>query len=208
MEYLVLIADVISSKEIEPRRPFQRQLMATINRLNHGRANLVSPYTLTLGDEFQAVFSSGDKILTDMIEIMITMHPNEARYSYGIGSISTDINPREALSMDGPAFHLARAGIKGLKEEKGSWYVAGLPEIRQDIINAAMALALKEMKQWHPNRLRVLQGLVNGLNVKDIAGDLDITTSAVYKNIDAGGLKSVRRLFNAIEHAVTEALTS
>jgi len=60
VQFIVLIADIRDSKELPDRRAVQARLHETCAALNHrlGPTELVSPFTVTLGDELQAVFAS------------------------------------------------------------------------------------------------------------------------------------------------------
>ena len=54
--YLALIADVIDSKTVQERFDLQKQLEKTLQKMNELFGDcLASRFTLTLGDEFQAL---------------------------------------------------------------------------------------------------------------------------------------------------------
>ena len=54
--YLALIADVIDSKTVQERFDLQKQLEKTLQKINElVKDYLASSFTLTLGDEFQAL---------------------------------------------------------------------------------------------------------------------------------------------------------
>ena len=54
--YLALIADVIDSKIVQERFDLQKQLEKTLQKINElFKDCLASAFTLTLGDEFQAL---------------------------------------------------------------------------------------------------------------------------------------------------------
>lgn len=62
-QYLCMIGDLIDSKKISDRGRFQHRLQATIERINQA-GNSVSPWTLTLVDEFQAVYEEALPVFT------------------------------------------------------------------------------------------------------------------------------------------------
>jgi len=55
---IVLIGDLIGSKELGDveRDRYQTILFEEINRINNKSTSIISPLTITLGDEFQAEF--------------------------------------------------------------------------------------------------------------------------------------------------------
>ena len=207
MKYIALIADIVASRDITAREPLQDKLIALLKQKGqingHQDERIVSPYTLTLGDEFQAVFSSGEHILTDMIDINLALYPTRVRYAIGIGELTTRVNPVNALGMDGPAFHLARDALERMKREQIDCTINGLTHQDPILINATLALMNREMTKWRSNRLSVLKGLLNNRDVKALARELDISEVAIYKNIEAGNLRTFVDLIYAIERCLT-----
>ena len=56
MMYIALIGDVIESKKIQDRAQAQQKLLQLMKELNQQyQKYLVSPFTVTAGDEFQAL---------------------------------------------------------------------------------------------------------------------------------------------------------
>ncbi len=72
----------------------------------------MSPFTITLGDEFQAVYGGFEAVLGDTVEIIAEVYPHRLRMALGHGPLSTDLNPTAALGMDGPCFAAAIEGWK------------------------------------------------------------------------------------------------
>jgi len=117
-KFIVIIGDIISSRKVENRNALQSKLLDVFNELNSPdhENHLVSPYTITLGDEFQAVYDNANCLFLDSIRILERTFPQKIRFSFGIGEISTDINREQSLGMDGSAFYYAREGITHLKD--------------------------------------------------------------------------------------------
>lgn len=55
MQYFCVIADLVDSRLLSDRREFQQLLKEKLKDVSAESSGLVSPYTITLGDEFQAV---------------------------------------------------------------------------------------------------------------------------------------------------------
>lgn len=183
MRHLVVIGDIVSSKSISNRARFQKEFALALGDLNQSNPSIVSPYTLTLGDEFQAVYGSADGVFADLCRLKLACLPVRVRLSLAIGKISTAINPDQALGMDGPAFHAARAGIDTLKASEGEFALAGPLPGDAETRDALIELICTNLETWKPNRWAILAGLLAGATVPELARDNRITEVAVYKNI-------------------------
>ncbi len=203
MSKIVLIGDIVASRKIKDRSSVQKKLKSTIRQLNRNNPNLLSPYTITLGDEFQAVFNKAELIFSDIITIMLALYPEQVRFSIGAGAIDTPINKQQAIGMDGPAFYLARKGIEHLKATGYLFTTNGLIEAQQDIVNNSLYLVSHHMAKWKQTRLSVFRLLQQGLSVADMTKKLDLTDKAIYKTIDHGELKVVNQLLLEIEKIIS-----
>ncbi|MEX0623964.1 MAG: SatD family protein, partial [Saccharospirillum sp.] len=79
MNRLIVIADIVASREIADRTAVQRDLKMELDRLNRQTDDLLSPYTITLGDEFQAVLGTAGRVFTDMLAIRAAVYPVRLR---------------------------------------------------------------------------------------------------------------------------------
>lgn len=120
--YCAIIGDLINSKKLptEDRAAIQEKLKTLLNGVNEKFSSfLVSPFLMTLGDEFQGVLTAAKASLEiiDFLGQNLLEFPIHIRYGIGIGELSTNINREQALGDDGPAYHHARQGIEQLKKE-------------------------------------------------------------------------------------------
>jgi hypothetical protein len=193
---IVLVADLVASRRIVERRAVQDRLRGCLRQLNgKKREGLLSPYTITLGDEFQAVFSTPDRLFRDALAVLIALHPVGVRFSCAVGEISTAINTKETIGMDGPAFHAARAAIDRLKKSR-SLFAVGAPDgAGLTLVNQSLALVSHLIRYWPRSRKVILLGLAEDRTVTQIAKYLRVTEQAVYKSIDAGAIRTIVPLF-------------
>lgn len=206
--YLVLIADIESSKEIkeEQRESLQAKLQEELDLLNQTEHAPVSPYTITLGDEFQAVFKDTGALFVHIFRILTVLYPVRARFSLGVGSIATPVNTDQAIGMDGPAFHEAREGMEVMKERGYllSLNVEGEENTTLELVNNSLQLLSHEIKTWKKNRISILFLLRQGYDYKKIADHLDISPPAFYKNKEAGALDVISRLMDNISELINQ----
>lgn len=204
--HLVVIGDIVDSRRLRGRAAFQRKFSDSLGELSCGQKSLASPYTLTLGDEFQAVYRRAGGLFADLCRVRIACQPARVRLAVALGEIKTAINPAQALGMDGPAFHLARARIDALKAD-GGWFgldgdAPGTPGTRGALIDLVCA----GVDSWQPNRWRILLGLIEGKSAAACAREIGISEPAVYKNISHGRLDSLVALLHEIEAALDARL--
>ncbi|WP_020410002.1 helix-turn-helix domain-containing protein [Hahella ganghwensis] len=206
MPKLALIADIKSSRRVKERAELQRKMEHCLQRLTQTNPGIISPYTITLGDEFQALFCRADQVLLDVFRIMYELYPVSIRFSLGIGDITTDINPDQALGMDGPAFYRAREGMTYLKQSEDLLRLEGLPDSLNSLCNHSLQLLSHISAKWRRSRFQILLGLSEGMSVKDLAEQLQISEQAVYKNISDGSLESVLGLLDDISLQINQTL--
>ena len=206
MHYLVVIGDIIKSREQSNRRELQRRFIETLASLNQHSRHIICPYTVTLGDEFQGVLSQGDDLFPALLELLLALEPVKIRFAMGLGTIITDINHSQALAMDGPAFTLAREGIAQLKKSGDLFIINGLPSQDMVLINGALQLVSRQVRKWQPNRLSVLLQLMQGSRVQTIAHQIGMSEQAIYKNISSAGLEAVMQVLAAITSKLNQSL--
>ncbi|HWA87153.1 MAG TPA: SatD family protein [Opitutus sp.] len=207
MKAIAIIGDIVESKRLGRKRDaFQKTLARALAKATAAAEGVASPYTITLGDEFQAVYRTADSIWADVWQILTAIHPVEARFAIGVGELATRLNPKQALGMDGPAFHRARAAMTTLKESGGRLRIGGEPAEDWALANRALALVSHHLGRWSGNRLRVLTGLLRGEAARDVERALGISRVAVYKNINAAALDEIAGICEEIARALNGAL--
>lgn len=206
MPYLVIIGDLVSSRTLPDRQDVQHRLEAALHQANTAQPGLTSPYTLTLGDEFQAVLDRGQRVFRDAMAIQAAVHPVLVRFSLAVGNLSTAVNPRQALGMDGPAFHDARAGIETLKTQDSLLRVRLDDPDTTALANAGLSLISHAVRRWQTRRIRILSALQHERPVPQIAETIGISEQAVYKNVSDGHLRDVLEAFEATGRLIDRAL--
>lgn len=113
------MGDVVSSSEYPPEklRPGLKELVELCNK--KFREEILSPLTITLGDEFQGIVKnplSAISILFFLEEHCLSVNPFfKLHYVFYVGTIDTEINPDIAYEMMGSGLTEAR---KILTEKK------------------------------------------------------------------------------------------
>ncbi|NIT55368.1 MAG: hypothetical protein GWN00_03760 [Aliifodinibius sp.] len=207
---LVLIGDIEDSQSVgsRDRESLQEVLSDELQMLNtEYDRGIISPYTITLGDEFQAVFDRADNIFVQMLKVMSAIHPIGVRFSLAVGHIDTSINTEQAIGMDGPAFHRARRGVELLKENEYMFNIGfedDSPELK--VINNSLQLLSGRIRGWNKRRLVILHMMKEGYDYKEISEALEISKPAFYKNKEAGMLDVVSELSDNITDVINKKL--
>ncbi|MBI9050827.1 MAG: hypothetical protein JEZ00_15510 [Anaerolineaceae bacterium] len=206
MKYLVLIADIAASRKIINRRKIQDDLLRILGKLNLNNGSIISPYTITLGDEFQAVFSSAQFIFHDVFRILSELFPEKVRFSFGIGRISTEIIRESSIGMDGPAFHVARDGIEKLKKTSDRFSINGVTGKNANLINQSLQILSHESNKWKESRLKTFNLYIQEQPVKKICESINLTDKAIYKTINMGMLDIFKEQLLEIEKLISYEL--
>lgn len=111
-KYHIIMADIVASRSYAGEallKAFSRLVQSSNDTYEDG---ILSPYTITLGDEFQGVVESL-KVAIDTIfyleeSLLLEMPYFQLRYAVVFGEIDTPLNPLIAHGMTGPGLALAR----------------------------------------------------------------------------------------------------
>jgi hypothetical protein len=112
------------------------------------------------------------------------VHPEELRFGLGIGRLDTPLQP-QALGMDGPCFHHARAAVERAERLNTPVEVeAGWP-IQAFAIYAALWGHIR--RRWTVRQRKVADLAMSGLEGVAIAAMLSVSPSAVSQHLRAAG---------------------
>ncbi len=187
--YLAIIGDVVRSRQVADRASLQARLAEALARLNDdAQANLAARFVLTVGDEFQGLLASPGRLVPMLSALRTATHPNELRFGLGIGELATSLQP-DALGMDGPCFHRARAAIERAEARGTTVEVEAGAPVPVFGVYAILYAALRA--GWTERQRQVLDMAMGGMSGKDIAARLEVTPSAVSQHLSAANHDSV-----------------
>lgn len=199
---IAVIGDIVKSKSIVNRGEVQEQLKTVLKAINQKYADhLASKFTLTLGDEFQAVFRTGNHLLYILDEIIFALKPVELRFGIGIGSLKTALDPNTSLGADGPAYWTARNAIKKAHSNNDYGRVnielcASAEKDLVNLINQIIKLSAFQASGWRESqaevyRLILKEGIYNPaeINHQKMAKSLNIQPSSLSRRFESSGIK-------------------
>jgi len=198
--YLALIADVIDSKMVQERFDLQKQLEKTLQTMNELFGEfLASNFTLTLGDEFQALLKVDAPVFQMIDTLRSELTPTQLRFGIGLGEIVTDIDPLQSIGADGPAYWNARAAIN-LVHQKNDYgntqiYFSCGKEKQDFFVNALIASGEAIRSGWRGSQEEILLDLLKrcvyseNFSQQDLAQSLAINPSALSKRLKSSSIR-------------------
>jgi hypothetical protein len=153
MKHFILMGDIIASgkkNQTELMNDF-KHLIKDVN--DNNKNGILSPLTITLGDEFQGVI----KDLPTSINIIINIEENiiknklnfKLRYILNEGNIDTPINKDRAHEMLGSGLTDARYKLNELKNDKERFFISLDNKLREDILTNAFKIYDNTVEKWN-----------------------------------------------------------
>ncbi|MGB9667069.1 MAG: SatD family protein [Candidatus Cryosericum sp.] len=206
MPYLAVIGDMIQSRHAQDRSDVQKKLATVLDGINHdcgpGKAFgdcLISKFTITLGDEFQALLRPTRAIFHILDTISWKMEPSEFRYGMGVGDISTSIDPDKSIGADGPAYWFAREAIKYIhdNDDYGVNHLAFRCGEKDLVpwLNDALACTEFVKSKWNVTQRDVFHRLLDDhlydeqFEQKALAARMNLKPSPLQKRLKTSGLR-------------------
>jgi len=133
----------VRSRAIGDRAAFQSRLEAALEQANGRQAEApASAWTVTLGDEFQALFNTPEAFPLAIERICHALVGHGVRFGVGHGLLTTPLKAT-AVGMDGPCFHHARSAVEAARRRRRSIVVeteAGVADRVSDVWNLALTV--------------------------------------------------------------------
>ncbi len=186
MKQIILMADIINSRSHSSQellKSFKELVLAVNTNFSN---ELLSPLTITLGDEYQAIVEE----LKDAIRMLIfieeySIHHKldfKLRHVLKEGQVETEINHHVAHAMLGLGLTEARAALLGLKKTENRFWIELENKPSTDLLNHALQLFQSIIDEWRPNMdyELVSRFIIEG-DYKLVAMQLGKTRSQVWK---------------------------
>ena len=147
---------------------------------------ILSKFVITLGDEFQGLLRSAAPIPDLLWDLDCRFSDRRLRVGLGFGLLDTPLQ-KEAVNIDGPALHFARAAIEIAAEER-SYGGVFLGFVDMDpVMNGIARILSFHRSRLTAQQLKIAELLRQGLSQSEAARDLEITQQAVSKQVIAFG---------------------
>lgn len=203
MKYYILMADIIASSEknqIELMNNF-KELVSEINKTF--KDEILSPLTITLGDEFQCVLKdlkSSTDIILQLEENIIHKKLNfKLRYVLNQGSIETPINELIAYEMLGTGLTDARYKLNLLKAEKHRFIISIDNNFKNDLLKDAFIVFENIIDKWSMvNEFEIVSNFIKFKDYKMVSKIMGKTRSQLWKREKTLNIESYNSIKNII----------
>lgn len=113
--YAVITADVVGSRKIESFRRKRDRLLAAVSKFHLREKLILSPWTVTAWDEFQAILRKPELVPEVILDLRRLLFPFELWVAVGIGSVTEAHRRPINRYAGGQAFERARVAADRLR---------------------------------------------------------------------------------------------
>ncbi len=201
-KYIILMADMIGSQKM-PQPVTQNEFQYIVAEMNETyKKEILSPLTITLGDEFQCVMKdikSATKVILAIEEYCIFRNSKIfLRYVVTEGEIDTKINRKIAHGMVGEGLTNARKSLQVLKKIKYRFLVLSDEGNKFKVYQALFVLLEMFYKKWKRDKGVLIEWLLKEKDYKIIAAYMQKTPSLIWKrkkSLEIDAYQSLKNLF-------------
>lgn len=189
---VALIADVIDSRQHADRDHVQRSVEDTLEEIAR-RVPPAEGFHATVGDEFQAVYSSRNEALrATLFAGLLPQQGPQLRFGLGEGRVSGVSSRTSDRIEDGPGWWHAREAVETVESQQRrftflrSWYISDVPE-QALMINAYFLARDQQLGGLSVRARDYARGVVEGGSQKSIAEAYGVSQPAVSKLLRESG---------------------
>jgi len=205
-KHFILMSDIIESR-LKTSVPLMREFKKIVRCINDERAgSFLSPVTITLGDEFQAVVRSpkdGFQAIIAFEEMIIHKKADfKMRYILHYGEIETPINREAAYGMLGSGLTEARKLLVEMKRSKRRFRFSLGDDINSEKMNLAFSLYQSIVDEWKPADSYILSEFFRSSDYKVVAKKLRKDASLIWrrkKSLKLNDYAALKRLIEIID---------
>ncbi|MEJ0024544.1 MAG: SatD family protein [Rhizomicrobium sp.] len=201
----VVMGDIIDSEGQRAGGDLSREFNSAIRAANKKyRAALLSPLTITLGDEFQGLvreMAKGFEIITKLRSDLLEKSVN-CRFVLGIARLDTKINTENAWNMMGDGLAQARSKLNDKREPNVYRFSLYDDPSRQRLLDAVGLSLTAIEEEWTPTQRRYIR-LNRRSSIGKTARDMGVGIRSVYKVLEAAKWAYYKKQKEAIEFALS-----
>lgn len=183
--YFILMGDVIRSSDYDPKK-LGESLKNLVESANKDLRNkTLSPYTVTLGDEFQGITNS----LKSGIETLFYYEEQrllkglEFRLHYVLqfGKIDTEINPKSSYGMLGEGLSKARKKLTVKKRDRKRFNFSLKNKIESEQLNRLFEVLDGIIERWKKDDFILILDMVRNNNDQEVGEIHGKDRSQIYR---------------------------
>jgi hypothetical protein len=170
--YYIIMGDIITSRESKDAGKMMNSFRETIDQINaKHEKNILSPLTVTGGDEFQGVAADIDSLLTILLDIDESFQLQtelNLRYVLHYGAIATAINPKSSYEMYGEGLTFAHEKLENYSRDQGRFYFSIDPVALSDHLQDAFFIYQSLVDDWREADVEVVRTYLTHQDYKSL----------------------------------------
>lgn len=182
--HAVLMGDLIGSEAAPSIKELHHQFNHAVDQTNQLAADrLVSPLTITLGDEFQGVCHSLSDGLWIMRRVRYALLAQNVfcRFVLGVVRLETEVPSNKAWNMMGPGLSAARDRLADKKDPNVYRFQLPEHELLQSLLGAVGYAATAIELDWSSRQQQIVLASAEDKPAAQLSRDLGLATRTLYK---------------------------
>jgi hypothetical protein len=191
--YVVVTGDLLGSSRLTERERggLQKKVLAALAECNERFSqDIVAPFTIVAGDEFQGLLKSVPASLDVVGFLQRALHPHVARFGVGCGGMSTQLYESTG-PMDGECFHRSRAALTRAEKEKAATRYDTGNEFADTAVNSILDLTQAIQQDWKPLHHRRFRLYEQYRDLQKVAEKDRVSKAAVGKSLKRAKYQAV-----------------
>lgn len=206
MKHFILMSDVVGSGQ-KNQVSLMHNFKQTVSKINlEYKDQLISPLTITLGDEFQGLVDTLQTALHIIIaleeEIIKQDFDFQLRYVLLYGDIETDINQKIAYEMLGDGLREARYTLNHMKANTQRFYIQIGDSNLDSILNNTFIILENIIDKWNREKdYELISAFITFKDYKLVAEQMNKTRSQIWKRektLNISSYEAAKTILSAI----------
>lgn len=201
----ILMADVINSRKFKSKA-VANTLSKIVKETNLTfQKEILSPLTITLGDEFQGIIKTQEAVVEIILHIeeqlIINECPYKLRYASNKGKIDTAINKEIAYGMIGEGLTNTRTVLNNAKKTDDRFFL--FSGLNGDVLNKLFLVFSSFIDSWKEKDFKIIKLFFKENDYKKVAVLNNNTASAMWKKRKSLNIKE----YNTIKQLILQYAT-
>lgn len=183
--YYILMGDVTDSSEYIPAE-LGKSLKSLVQLANESlKEKTLSPYTVTLGDEFQGVTKSlktGIETFFYFEELRLKQQQEfKLHYILHFGKIDTEINPETSYGMLGKGLTQAREKLTSKKRDRKRFNISLKSDEQSSQLNRLFEVLEGIIERWKVDDFPLILDMIRNQNDQEVGEQHEKDRSQIYR---------------------------
>lgn len=170
--YYILMGDVVGSSKYEPNK-LGKNLKSMVQTANKDLIDqTLSPYTITLGDEFQGVAKSLESAIRTLFYFeekrLTEEYDFKLHYVLYLGKIETTINSETSYGMLGEGLTTAREKLTAKKRERKRFDISLGTKEQSNQFNRLFEVLDGIIERWKKNDFSLISDMIHNQNDQEV----------------------------------------